>query len=470
MDTSTHTKAGGGSVRSRMAASALDYNRSAWYRLHEKDHHYYPIYDDNQQQHQHQGQSRMHKGTFYFSKFPSWVPESLVPFHGDLEYEGYGFCAATTPLGMTIACPNEQDVTLCQDRDNDTISDHRCDIIYMGHNLLGNEFHWLPKSYMVQWWKNSRWGRDPNHSFVTDAIQDRDMEITTTWHVPAKIQEIVGGADNIPNITCRKGPYKYWDLKGKGYQNCFQPKEAVMDQVSKYVMGDDPLQAARLTSNLPILRVTVLREPFSWLMSKFFWHPHHYSRNNTMVIPNKGAAWVAERRKDDTRKGKQTPPLIHCDDVEEAAHGWVAHRAMMYLFYLCGEHCMGGWAAGTLSLEDLERQAAYNLRHSFAVVGLLHKTDEFYQMVTQRVHYMNTALNPNVTGKLHESSTAEEALRCKAIYKNTTYQQELLSKSPVLRALARIYDVAVEVNEFQKKEMVECGHEILDTSTSTAEA
>jgi hypothetical protein len=232
-------------------------------------------------------------------------------------------------------------------------------------------------------------------------------------------------------------------------------------------MGDDPLQAARLTSNLPILRVTVLREPFSWLMSKFFWHPYHYSVNNTMVTPYHGWLRKKLRIEEDKKKNRQTPRFIKCDDVEEAAHGWVATRSLMYLFYLCGEHCLGAWNAGTLSLEDLERQAAYNLRHSFAVVGLLHKTDEFYQMVSERVYYMDTTLNPEVTGKLHESSTHDEAKRCKEIYKNTTFQQELLSKSPALSALSRIYNVAVEVNEFQKKEILECGHEILPTNSST---
>ena len=193
-----------------MAAAALNYNRSAWYRLHEKDDHYYPIFDEN---------GKLHKGTFGFSQFPSWVPASLPQFHGDLDYEGFGFCAATTPLGIAIACPNEQNPIYCHDRDNDTTSHNRCDIVYMGHNLLGSELHWLPTSYLVTWWNHSPWGQVPENAFVAHTIQDRDMNFTQQWHVHEKVHEIVGGSNNIPNVWCSKGPYNYRDLKWN-YHKC----------------------------------------------------------------------------------------------------------------------------------------------------------------------------------------------------------------------------------------------------------
>ena len=117
---------------------------------------------------------------------------------------------------------------------------------------------------------------------------------------------------------------------------------------------------------------------------------------------------------------------------------------------------MGGWADGSITLDDIERQAAYNLRNSFAVVGLLHKTDEFYQMVTQRVFYMDTSLNPEVTGKTHGTGEFAEAARCKELFKKPEFQAELLERSPALAALVRLYKLAVEVNEFQAKELAEC--------------
>ncbi|CAB9519789.1 expressed unknown protein [Seminavis robusta] len=449
-------KAGGGGVRSRMAAAALEYNRTGWHRTHQDPNYYYPVYDEF---------GDMHKGKFWSSTYPSWIPQSLPQFHGEFQYEGFGFCGATTPLGSAIACPNEQVPEFCKDYDNDTVSETRCDLVYVGHNVLGSEMHWLPTSYLVNWWNHSLWGQDRESHFVTQLLEERNLQVVKKWHVPNKVKEIVGGERKLPKINCEKGPYHYRDLR-RNYKRCFQPKEAVVDKVYHHIMGhDDPMQAARLTASLPLMRVTVLREPFTWLLSKFFWHPQHWSRNNTEVVPDKGLGSNNQRKRIDKEKGRVTPPFVKCDDLEEAA-GWVENRAMSYLFYLCGEHCMGAWATGTLSMEDLERQGAYNLRNSFAVVGLLHKTDEFYEMVKHRVFYMDTSLNPDVVGKSHQTSTMPESKRCKNVYKETAFQEELLSRSAALRALNRLYNVAVEVNEFQKQEMLQCGYKITPTLTS----
>jgi len=148
--------------------------------------------------------------------------------------------------------------------------------------------------------------------------------------------------------------------------------------------------------------------------------------------------------------------LIKCDDIDEAAYGWATNRAMTHLFYLCGEHCLSGWNSNQMTLEEIERQAAYNLRHSFAVVGLLHKTNDFYDMVTQRVAYMNTSLNPEVKGGRHGTSKRIESKRCKEIYEDPDFQAKVLEKSPAVAAMVRLYKIAVEVNEFQTKELAEC--------------
>lgn len=199
---------------------------------------------------------------------------------------------------------------------------------------------------------------------------------------------------------------------------------------------------------------------------KLFWHHFSISVNGSAVSPSQGDASdrnkrrISNIRKDlrqyDRFKNVTSTRFVRCDDVVEAAEGWANNRAILYILYLCGEHCLGGYAAGTMSIADLEQQAAYNLRHSFAVVGLLHKSDEFYDMVSRRVSYMNTALNPKVKGSSHSSGNGEEMIRCKAVYEDETFQNRLMQLSPAIAAINRLYQVAVEVNAFQKQELDQC--------------
>jgi hypothetical protein len=121
--------------------------------------------------------------------------------------------------------------------------------------------------------------------------------------------------------------------------------------------------------------------------------------------------------------------------------------------YLCGEHCL---ADPNLPLEELERQAAYNLRNSFAVVGLLHQTDVFYEMVSQRVAYIDTSLNPDVQGAKHGSGDIEEAKRCRQVYQDAEFQAQLMQASPEVAALHRLYQIGVQVNDFQRRELQQC--------------
>ena len=436
-------KAGGGGVRSRMAAAALDYNRTGWHRTHEDPHYYYPIYDDAGQ---------LHKARFLSSKHTNYIHPDRTEFHGEFLYEGHGPCGAATPIGHAVACPIES--PYCEDHDQDGISDGRCDLIYMGHNTIGSELHWLPTKYLVQWWKTTLWGRQTG-DFIGDTIADRHTAIhNQEWKLHPKLREIAGD-NKIPTLQCQEGPYTYRPFKAF-YKTCFQPKEQVVDAVTRHVVGNDSFQYAKMMASMPILRVTVLREPFSWLTSKFFWHRQHDMGNGTLVGPDLGSNSKNDKRKaTDASKGEVTPPLVKCDDLD-AAVGWAGNRAMAYIFYLCGEFCIGGWADGTMTLEDLERQGAYNLRHSFAVVGLLHKTDDFYNMVSQRVSYMDTSLNPEVEGQMHGSGSGPENFRCKDVYRTPEFQKALLKRSPAMATLHRLYKIAIEVNAFQAKELAKC--------------
>jgi hypothetical protein len=125
--------------------------------------------------------------------------------------------------------------------------------------------------------------------------------------------------------------------------------------------------------------------------------------------------------------------------------------------HLCGEDCIVRMHTGQMTLEQAELQARHNLQHSFAVVGLLNETETFYEMVTARAAYMNTSLNPEVTGGMHSTSTLKEYHRCKEIYEKEEFQQNLLRASPELAVLYRLFHVGLEVNRFQLQEMKSCG-------------
>ena len=183
-----------------------------------------------------------------------------------------------------------------------------------------------------------------------------------------------------------------------------------------------------------------MREPFSWLVSKFFWHKsmsgHLVGRNGTKV------------------------PLVTCDNNFTDFVGiseWAGPALLKHINHLCGEDCLVRMHLGRMTLEQAERQARHNLQHSFAVVGLLHETDACYEMITARVGYMNTSLNPHVTGGRHSTSKLDEYQRCSAVYQQPDFQEKLQAVCPELAALQRLYKVGRQVNRHQRQEMQTCG-------------
>jgi hypothetical protein len=196
--------------------------------------------------------------------------------------------------------------------------------------------------------------------------------------------------------------------------------------------GQNTMNYSPIYASLPIHRAVLLRDPFSWLVSKFFWH----ARQKTFV----------------------------CDDIESAIRsddpanlGWAAHDSRVYVLHLCGDDCVMRLEHGMISLEEMEAQAESNLRQSFSVVGLLNETDTFYDMLNARVQYVNMSLNPHVEGSRHPSSKSKEHRRCAALFQNTTFQERFKEKLPVLAVLDRLFHVGVEVNRFQREELRQCG-------------
>ena len=100
--------------------------------------------------------------------------------------------------------------------------------------------------------------------------------------------------------------------------------------------------------------------------------------------------------------------------------------------------------------------AAYNVQNSFTVVGLLQESQDFYDMVTQRVEYMDMSLNPTTEGKRHGSGGSAINVRCDAFFQDPALQKRVMAKGPELATLVRLYEVGVQVNQFQKEELAQC--------------
>ena len=90
-------------------------------------------------------------------------------------FEGTKPCNATTPVGHAIGCPGQyQSGRLpscigCNAHMND-VNSTICDLIYVGHNLVGNEMHWLPPKYLSRWWHLKWHYRNINNSSSSDII------------------------------------------------------------------------------------------------------------------------------------------------------------------------------------------------------------------------------------------------------------------------------------------------------------
>lgn len=174
-----------------------------------------------------------------------------------------------------------------------------------------------------------------------------------------------------------------------------------------------------------------------------------------------------EERQEDRRRKKHPMPMYHPDSTiisDTDGYGWATRYAMLYIFYLCGEDCAARWEMSSSGYNDdrllaqLEQQAANNLRRSFAVVGLLHETDTFFDMVTARVQYIDMSIHADVEGELHDTGTNGYIAKCKERFRDPDLRQKFREASPAVAALERLYDVAVQVNRFQVQELASSPH------------
>jgi len=325
-----------------------------------------------------------------------------------------------------------------------------CFHVYVGHNAIGSEFHWLPPKVIHRFWSFvSRAGAaegEEEHpddiAYVEQAIRTLDPSQKKVWCRSSHR----GRAAFRPHTT-----NEYRSL----YAQCSKPLASSVDGKVMEVLesqlphplkhvyaGSDAISKDRppsksdhdygpswspLYAALPVLRTTVLREPFTWLVSKYFWHWNTFFRN------------------------KEPAHSCDSDDTE-----WMDDFATEYILKLCGDDCYARHALRGESLDSLAFQAEGNLRHGFAVVGLVNETDTFYDMVTRRVGYLNMSLNPSVTGSIHSTSNKEDYAACQELYATAEFQKKIMAKHRPVELLKHLFSVAEEVNRFQIRELSRC--------------
>jgi len=134
----------------------------------------------------------------------------------------------------------------------------------------------------------------------------------------------------------------------------------------------------------------------------------------------------------------------------------MARLAVDFILKVCGEDCYARLELMGEDVESLAFQAEQNLRQSFAVVGLVDNIDQFYDMVTARVSYIDMSRNPELKGGVHSTQKNEDYVRCKAIFSSEEFQQKVLKNHAEVALLKHLHTVAIEVNQFQLKELEMC--------------
>jgi len=402
-------KAGGGEIRRMFAAAARNYtknnNRSS--RFAQKTA-YYSIHPNN-------NSSKIAIGRFANSAHNNFRPEAAFIPNGSLERNKQ--CDAETPIGQATVCrPLRR--SRCPEDDGDPTSSS-CHLVYVGHNMIGNEMHWLPTGYLERWWNSTvakrantipSWGNIP-----TCGKRDEECRTKLTSKVDSLARQFVSSA-------------YYW-------------QDETENKVEKIVPSWAPIYAS-----LPVLRVTMTREPFSWLASKYLWHSLQIETESRKKLAHDDIEEMTMRSDDGFAKSL----------MKEHGPGWANHFALKQIMMFCGEDCVVRYIHGSATLEDIERQAEENLRHSFAVVGLLTETQAFYDMVSARVTYMvNLTQNAHLAGEGGKHSTSKSH-EVKESYADLSFQKRLINASPEIRTLVRLYKVSVEVNRFQKEEYIRC--------------
>ena len=435
-------KAGGGNIRPRFAASALNYTRTgsrgkprkAWAKV--TDGSYYDLterlsntsYDGGGAIDVQYGGGSSNNNNDNRAYFCNSGHSNRRPDMDAKTFEGQLLCKATTPLGRAVACPEpiEGPTKRCKVPGCEIDSEY-CHQVYVGHNAIGSEFHWLPPKYLHRFW---------------DSISMLDSSAATRKHPDdvAYIDRAMRSLDpSTKEIWCRsshRGPAAWRPHTADEYRSVYnqcsvslassvdeKAIELLDKRLPRYSPKAEFASWAPVYASLPVLRTTVVREPFSWLVSKYFWHYNKFFKGTK------------------------------CSDPDTS---WTARFATEYILKLCGEDCFTRNEVLAEDIESLAFQAEGNLRQCFAVVGLVNETNTFYDMVTARTSYVNMSRNLDVKGQMHSTSKKGDYVRCQELFAKEEFQKQLTTKHRAVAELLRLFRVAEEVNRFQMQELREC--------------
>lgn len=375
------------------------------------------------------------------SQFPNFRP-SFLPTNPHKvadewkTYEGTLPCAAETPIGQAIACPLTWRGKLAQE----VCSHTHCNVLYAGHNLIGSEMHWLPSGVLTEWWEKTQ------HKNMRPEISQGLANRLTDWTGSSKSKCWLGKDDR--TVTKSHAHYR------NHYTTCVQPKSDYYDKLAN--PNKNITDWSFLYSSLPVQRVTVLREPMEWLVSKFFGQsqsPGYWTGSSGTIYRD----WSTCDHGFVTKQNTVLDELQLRDLVD-----WISHSALEYMDYLCGEDCVVRRHHGKMTVEQMEHQARRNLQTSFSVVGLQEDLPTFYKMISARTAYLDTSLLPEWQGSLKESkpygSATDTVERCMEVYTGRNeFVRRVTSMSPELAALRRLYRVGVQVYQTQLDELEKCG-------------
>jgi hypothetical protein len=221
---------------------------------------------------------------------------------------------------MAIACPDlrvqsKRRCMGCQDMHSEY-----CRTIYLSHNLLGAELHWLPPRYLQKWWDSFEWSQNTNISFglKTFRVGHRKWYRNHNSSRPRtrEQQDILFQDCQVP--LAAKWDTQFRDFWKDYYYRNVDDVDDVDDSDTATAMSNHVHHYGPIYASLPVQRVTVLREPFSWLMSEFFWHT-----DETEDLGTKCDELVTASRAN------------YPDDI-----GWAVKYSLLFIFYLCGDDCI----------------------------------------------------------------------------------------------------------------------------------
>ena len=432
-------KAGGGTARARIAASALNYTSGP--RGWKTDvGAYYPIRDEE-------------GNTLYKARFCNSMHRQFRPVPQQA-LEMSTVCHASTPIGQALACPEPIHISnryyLTRNGHNRSMhcivdfSSSDAPQIYAGHNFLGTELHWLPPRFFSRWWKE-HWHTSSMEDMIEPLWEGLNPNLSNgsiLW-CNNTLARPTHPKDFTTNFNCHKVMYPMIDQAAtKIIEHKLQEK------------GDYPKDViwGHVYASLPVTRATQVREPFSWILSKYFWHEMYKNHHCSNISAASGIDYPVHKKIDFS--------------ASAAEKGWVRKMCLLYLYSICGEDCMVRHNKGESSLAQLEKQAEFNLRNSFAVVGLADEPDVFLKMLDDRVDYFDMNLNPSVVGNKHRSVSGiqpDVIQECKNSYLNNSDFRALLKQAcPELALLERLFKVALEVNRFQLEELSMCDPSLVE--------